>query len=42
MFPNAYNGIKKIYLGEILSLIAVVVGGIAGVTALIGADAIEK
>ena len=36
MYPNAHNGIKKIYLGEILSLIAVIVGGIAGVAAIIG------
>lgn len=36
MFPNAYDGIKKIYLGEILSLIAIVIGGIAGVAAVIG------
>ena len=36
MFPNAYDGIKKIYLGEILSLISIVVGGIAGIVAVIG------
>ena len=36
MYPNAHDGIKKIYLGEVLSLIAVVVGSIAGIAAIIG------
>jgi len=36
MYPNAHDGIKKIYLGEVLSLIAVVVGSIAGIAAVIG------
>ena len=41
MFPNAYEGIKKIYLGEILSIIAIAVGSIAGVAAIIGYKATE-
>ncbi|MBP3758225.1 MAG: hypothetical protein J6I83_00090 [Firmicutes bacterium] len=36
MFPNAYNGVKKIYLAEILGLIAAVIGGIAGIAAAVG------
>lgn len=41
MFPNAYDGVKKIYLSEILSLIAVIIGFISGIAAVVGYKATE-
>ena len=41
MYPNAYNGIKKIYTAEILSLIAAIIGIIAAIAALAGVYAID-
>jgi len=40
-FPNAYKGVSKLFLAEILSLIASIVGVIAGVLAL-GVVAMEE
>jgi hypothetical protein len=42
MYPNAYDGIKKIYSGEILSLIAILVGGVSAIVTAITSGIIES
>ena len=42
MYPNAYNGIKKIYTAEILSVITSVIAIIASISLIVGLNGADK
>ena len=41
MYPNAYNGIKKIFTAEVLSLISALIGVFAAIVAVVGLQHVD-